>query len=122
SGVSLRLLRRPDARSERIPWIRRHVGNATPLNAVTRPHRSFGEDVAIGITVVSRIGVDQAANGAMLRGDLRLDPAPRAAVLGDDNCAFHGDAVSLELLVVRGHAIVHEDKWTRDVSVDRVRI
>ena len=72
-----------------------------------------GKHVAVAVAVVARIGVDQAADRAVLGRDLRLDAAPRLAVARDDDRAFHRDAVALELLVVLGPAVVHVDERRR---------
>ena len=58
----------------------------------------------------------------MLGCHFRFDAAPRAAVFRNYDSALHGDAALSELVVVRGHAIVHEDQRASHISVDRVSI
>src|SRR4029077_11864906 len=43
-------------------------------------------------------------------------------VFRDDDRALHRDAMSLELFVVRRHAVVHEDQRRGDISINRVRV
>jgi hypothetical protein len=121
-GEPLRALRRTDAGCERVARIERHVGDAAALHAGGWTHRAGGEDAASREAVVPRIGVDQAADGAMLGGDLRLDAAPRLPVTRDDDGAFDSDAVTLESLVVGGCAIVHVDERSRHVAVGGVGV
>ena len=54
------------------PGIKRRIRDAAALNTFGRSHGAFGKNVALHITVVGRIGVDDAADGAML--------VPRASV------------------------------------------
>ncbi len=69
-----------------------------------------------------RVGVNQAANGAVLGGNLGLDAAPGVVVARDDNLSLDGDAHALELLVVLGDSVVDVDKRSGDVAVDRVSV
>src|SRR6266550_445879 len=72
----LRTLGRTYARRERIAWIYRHVCDRPALNALCWTHGSGRKDITAGVTIVSRIRVDQASDRAMLGSDLWLDPPP----------------------------------------------
>ncbi len=80
---------RADAGGERIAGaVRGEIHHAAALHAVGRAHGAFGEYVIVGVAVVSRIGVNEAADGAVLGGDFGLDAAPGIAILGDDDRAL----------------------------------
>ncbi len=121
-GKTLCILRRANAWRERIAGIERHVGDAAALHAITRAHRPVRIHGSSRIAVVARIGVDEAAHGAMLGRDLRLDAAPRPTVARDDDGALHRDVVARELVVVGGDAVVHVHERRGDVTVDRIRV
>ena len=99
---------RPDAR---------HVGDRPALDTALRPIRADGVDLASAVSIVTRVRVDEAADGAMFGRHLRFDAAPRSAIAGDDNFAPHIDALSFERLVVGRHALVHVDQLAGDVAV-----
>ena len=65
-----------DSGSERIAGIKRHIHHAAALHPVARTPRARGKSVALNIAIISRIRIDQAAHGAMLRRNLGFDPAP----------------------------------------------
>ena len=65
-----------NARCERIARVNRHIHHASPLHAVFVTHGAFGKDLILEISVIARIGVDNAAHGAMLGRHLGFDPAP----------------------------------------------
>jgi hypothetical protein len=90
----------PTPGREGVAGVDRHVGHAAALDALRGPIRAGGVDLALEVAVVLRVGVDDAADGALLRGDLRLDAAPASAVARDDDLALHVDAEPLEALVV----------------------
>ena len=71
-----------------------------PRCTPARPPRAIGIHVALEKAVVARIGVDDAADRAVLPGDLRLDAPPASPVARDHNLAFDVDAKLRELLVV----------------------
>ena len=58
----------------------------------------------------------------MLGGDLGFHAAPRLIVLGDHDRAFDRDAQAVELFVVFGQAVVHEDQRRGDVAVRRIGV
>ena len=82
----------------------------------------FGKHRAAEIPIVSRIGVDEAADGAVLGGDLRLHAAEDLPVADDDDGAARGDAQAFELVVVFDAAVVDVDERRCDVAVDRVGV
>src|SRR3989304_5374826 len=71
-GQTLSVLGRSHAGGQWIAGIERRVHDASARGAVPGPHRSPGKDLASEVPIVARIGIDQAADGAMLGGDLRL--------------------------------------------------
>src|SRR6476469_3905098 len=97
---TLRVLRRADSRRQRIAGERRHVGDAAALHTLRRTHRALRKHITTRVSIVARVGVDETAYCAVLRGDFRLDAAPRPAVFRDDDRATHRDAATLELLVI----------------------
>jgi hypothetical protein len=117
-----RLLRRTDPGRQRVAGIGRHVLDAAALDPLIRPQRSFRIHVPGEVAVVAWIGIDEAADRAVLGGDLRLDSSPRGAVPGDDDLPFHVDAELLEPLVVGRNAVVDVDERRGHVAVDRVGV
>src|SRR5258705_2779986 len=115
---ALRILRSSDSWRERVSRIDGHIRNRAALNPLRGAHGSIGENAPTGVSIVSRIGIDQAPDRAVLGRYLWVDTAPRAAVFGDDDRPFYRNAALLELLVVGGHSIVDEDKRTGDIAVD----
>src|SRR5256885_6629329 len=73
-------------------------------------------------SVLVRVGVNQAANGAMFGGDLGFDPAPGMVVARDDNLSLHGNTHTVELFVVFGDSVVDVDQRSGHVAVDRVSV
>ncbi len=118
----LRVGRGAHARRERIAGIDGHVLHAAALHPVARPHRSFREHVAAEVPVVSRIGVNEASDGAVFGRHLRFDAPPRGSVARDHDGALHRDAKSVEILVVRRPAVVDVDEGSGDVAVRRVGV
>ncbi len=106
----------PYAGRERIAGIV-GVHDAAALHAVGGTERAVGIMLALEEAVVARVGVDDAADRAVLGGDLGLDAAPRAAVAGDDDGSLDRDAHALQLFVVFAHAVVHIDERAGDVAV-----
>ena len=78
-----------DARRERIAGVKRHVRDAAALYALLGAIRALREDAAFGVAIVVRIGIDQAADRAVLGRDLGLDAAPRASIASDDDRALY---------------------------------
>ncbi len=79
-------------------WIARvkdHVEYTAALHAVGGAVCASGVDIALIVAVIAGIGVNQAADGAVLLRDLGLDAAPTAAVACDDDLAFDVDALFL---------------------------
>ena len=110
---------------ERRQWIariERHVLHRPALYPVLHPVGTVGIDIALEVAVVSRIGIEDGADGAVLRRDLGLDAAPRSPVAGDHDPVLHADAAALELLVIRRDAVVHIDQFPRDISVGRIGV
>src|SRR6185295_6970245 len=92
------------------------------LRAVLAAVRPDGIDLALRVAVLPRVGVDDAADCAVLGGDLGLDASPRAVVAGDDDLPLHADTAPLQLFVVLRDAVIDVDELARDVSVDGVGV
>src|SRR5439155_1140355 len=69
------------------------------------------------VAVLPGIGVDEASHRSVLGGDLGLEAGPRPAVARDHDHALDGNPEALELLVIRGNAVVHVDERPGDVAV-----
>src|SRR5205814_6119832 len=106
-----------DAGGLRIAGVDGHVHDAAALRAICGTHGAFGVGITGRVAVVFRIGVDDAANGTVFRGDLGLDAAPGFAVAGDHDGSLDGDAHGIESLVVSGRAVVHIDEGRGDIAV-----
>jgi len=63
----------PTSRRQWIARIKRHVCNAAALRSIFRAPSARGKDIAFDKAVLMRIGIDQAANRAVLRRNLGLD-------------------------------------------------
>ncbi len=61
--------------------------------------------------------VEDAADGPVLGGHLRLDATPRAAVARQDDLACHVDAHPVEFFVIPRDALVDVDEFGGDVAV-----
>ena len=122
SVEALRIRGRAHAGRERIAGMDRHIHHRSALRAVFVAVGAFRIDVSLVVAVVTRIGVDDAANRAVLGGDFRFDSAPRAAIARDGDFPFHVDAAAFELIVVCGHAVVDVDEIAGDIAIDRVRV
>ena len=111
-----------DAGSKRVAGVNRHVHDAAALRAVFWTERAFGEDLALEVAVLMRVGIDQASDGAVLGRHFGLDAAPRIAVARDHDGALHGDAQAVERFVVFGDAEVHVNQRRGDVAIDGVGV
>ena len=119
---ALRVLRRAAPRRERITRIGGHVRHRPALRPVLHPVRPCGVHIPLPIPVVPRIRIQNAPHGAVFRGHLGLDPAPRAAVPRDHDLPLHTDPAPLQLLVVRRNAVVDVDQLGRHIPVARVGV
>ena len=117
----LGIFRGANSRSQRIPRIRRReIHHAAALHAIRIAHRSLRKDIVLTIAIVARLGVDEAADRAMLGRHFRLHPAPRVVVLRDDDRALHGNPQPVQLLVILRKPVVHENKRRSHVAVDGI--
>lgn len=107
---------------ERVAGVGGHVHDAAALHALRRPHRALGVHVVHEVPVVARVGVDDAADGAVLGRDLGLDAAPRLPVTRDHDPAADADAEAVEDAVVVGDAVVHVHQLAGDVAVGGVGV
>ena len=113
----LGVLGRADARGQRIAGIERHVGDRSALDPMGRAHRAGRIGFIDRIAVIGRIGIDDAADRAMLLREFGLQPAPALAVAGDDDLALDADAEPLQRLVVVLHSVIDVDQAGGNVAV-----
>ena len=69
-----------------------------------------------------RIGIDKAANSAVLGRNFRFDAAPGEAVTCQRNGALHRDTHTVQFFVVFRAAVVDIDYRRGDVAIDRVGV
>ena len=86
-----------------------HAGCGTPA--------AGGIDVALGVAIVGRIGIDQAADRSLLLSQQRLQSTPALAITGDDDLALHRHASARKCLIILAHAIIDVDHLAGDVAV-----
>ena len=72
--------------------------------------------------VASRVGIDEASDGAVFGGDFGLDAAPSGAIARDDNGSLDRDAHAVEFLVVFAIAVVHVHQRSRYVAVGGISV
>ncbi len=103
-------------------WISRiiRVLYAPALYAVLGTERSFRKYVSLGVSIIFRIGIDQAANRAMLRRNFRFDPTPPAAIACDDDRTLHRHTHAMEFLVILPHAVIDIDQRSCHISIRRI--
>src|SRR6185437_1253348 len=87
-----------------------------------RTPRSFRINIALHVTVVFRIGVDDATDRAILFRDFRLPTAERIAVAHDDYLAFYVHAGLLQIFVVIRQAVVCVDNGRGDVATRAIAV
>src|SRR5206468_12573236 len=92
------------------------------LCAVLISPRAVRINITRKVTVIARIGIDDAADRAMFGRNLGFDAAPGTAVAGDHDLAFHIDAPALERFVILRNTVVHVDQLSRDITIDRIRV
>ena len=112
--------RRADSRRQRVAGIERHVRDRAALETVGRTRRPFGIGIFRGIAIVARVGIDDAADRAVLLRELRFQAAPADAVTCDHDLALDRNAKPLESLVIVLHAVIDIDEWRSDVAVTLV--
>src|SRR6185436_4628948 len=108
--------------SQWIAGMERHVRHRAALRAAVGPVSPLGIGIALAVAVLARVGVDDAADGAVLGGELGLDAAPGATIAGEDDLAADVDAAPGQLVVVGGDALIDEDQLAGDVAVDRIGV
>ena len=101
----------------RIAGVGRHVGDRAALDAERRARAALGVNVAVAVAVLLRIGIDDAADRAMLLRQLGLEAAPPGTVAGDGDLALHVDPAPGERLIVGGKAVVDVNQRCGDVAV-----
>ena len=87
-----------------------------------RAHRSLRIDVASGVAVVRRVGIDDEPHRAVPLRFARLDPAERASVTRQRDLAAHVLPERVERLVVVDQTVVDVHDVGGDVAVARVRV
>src|SRR5207302_968572 len=98
------------------------ISNRSALYSLFVAPRALRIDFAVGVTVVSRIRVDDAAHRAMLGCDFGLDASPASAITADDNRSPYGDAKPLELLVIITRAVIHVHQRAGYVAINRIGV
>src|SRR5206468_4240658 len=106
-----------DAGGLRIAGVDGHVHDAAALRAVGGTHGAVGEGVAGGVAIVFGVGVDDAAECAVFGCNFGLDASPCFSIASNDNGSFDGNAHGVELLVIRGCAVVDVDEGSGDIAV-----
>jgi len=92
------------------------------LNAVLVSPWAFWINIALIKSIVSRIGINYAANGPVLGRNFRLNSAPRTAVFCDHDLALNIDATLRQHIVISGNTVIDENERRGYVAVDRVRV
>jgi len=106
-------------------WITRIDGiirDTAALRAVLRAVSAGGKRLALKIAVFVRIGVDQAAEGSVLRRDLGLDAAPGMPVTRNHDGPLHRYAELFQLLVILRYPVIYIDQRRGDVSIPGKRV
>ena len=111
-----------DAGSERVSRKNGIVGDAAALDALIGTVSAVGKRLTLNVAVALWIGIDEAADGAVFGGNLRLDAAPRMAVTRNGDGAFHGNAEAFETFVVFGQAVIDVDERSGDVAVPGISV
>src|SRR5262249_49409707 len=89
------------ARGKRVAGMDRHIHNRAALHALLGPVCALGVYIALEISVVPGVGIDDAADRPMLVRHFWLDAAPARSVSCDDDFAFYVDAEFGELFIIR---------------------
>ena len=119
---TLRIRGRADARRERIAHELGRILHAAALHAFTRTQTTLRIRFPGRVAVVTRIGINDAADRAMFGGDFRLDSAPRVSVARDNDRALHRNSVASERFVIFGNAVVHVDERPSHVAIGGIRV
>ena len=117
AGQALGVLGGTHTGGERIAGIGDHIQHAAALHPGRRAAAAVGIGIGAAITILLRIGIDQAADGALFLRQLRLQAAPAGAVPCDDDLAFHRNAAPRQRLIIGGQAIVHIHHRRRDIAI-----
>ncbi len=112
--------RRADIGRERVAGLYRDVQHRAALHALVRPPGALGIGVAGAIAIVGGVRIDDAADGAMLIGQLDLQAPPSLAIADDDDLALHVDAHAGQDDIVVGIAVVDVDQVARDIAIGGV--
>src|SRR5262245_62675660 len=102
--------------------VARRVHDAPALRAAFVPIRAFGIDIALVITILFRIRVDDTADRAVFVRHFWFDSAPARAVTRDHDLALHVYAHLRQLLVVSGHAVIDIDQLRGPVAVAGISV
>src|SRR6185312_2478810 len=91
-------------------------------DAAGGPVGAFGVRVALKIAIVARVGINDAAYGAMLPGHARLDAAEARAVTRNDDPAANIDSALFEDVVIGGESVVYVNQRRGDIAAAGVRV
>src|ERR1700722_9993663 len=94
-----------------IARVDRHIHHASTLHSVRGAERTSGIRWSLGITIVARIGINDAANSPVLASQLRLDAAPGLPVARNDDRAFDRNSKTLQLFIIVRSAVIYVNQW-----------
>ena len=98
------------------------VHHTAALHTFLGAIRPLREVLALGIAVILGIGIDDAADRAVLGSDLRLDAAPRSAITGYHDGTLHGNSQPIKLFVVFPHAVIHVHQRRSHIAIDGIGV
>ena len=119
---ALRILRGSHARGQRVARILRDVGHRAALDPVLGAIAALRVDVSRPVSVLVRVGVDDAPDRAVLLRQLGLEPAPALAVARDRDLSADVEPAPIELGIILGSPEIHIDQVRGDIAVRTVDI
>ena len=94
-----------------------HVLDGSSLGAMFHAIGTLRIYIALEVSVIPGVGVDERGDGATVIGHLGLDATPRPAVAREYDLAADVHPASLQLLVVGGNPVVHVDHFRLHVTI-----
>src|SRR4051794_18023754 len=95
-------------RCKRIAGIDGHIHHTTTLYTIFIFISPFWIDISCKIAIISRVGIDNTTNSAMLLRYFGLYAAPAMPVFGNYNFTFYTHAHSIQHIIIFGQAVVDE--------------
>ena len=102
--------------------MQRQVHHGTALNGRIVFVGSVGVDAAAGIPIIDGIRINQSADGAMFRRQLRFDSTPYFPVAGNNDGTGDVNAISIEHFIVFPRTVVYVHQMADHVAVWRKRV